>query len=110
MKRKSITAIGVLASAAVMMFALTACVDGKDEEPQSADGASRQSGGGVNIPDIPPGAVREYQGEGAQTFEIDMNDSGSFSHSFSIDEGDVNGSHSVSIDEGGNIINDGGDE
>ena len=108
MKKKSITALALIAVMAVMMLSLTACVDDKDEDRQSGDGVS-YSDDGINIPDIPPGAVSEYQGEGSQTFEIDPN-SGSFSHSFSIDENDLNGSHRVSIDEHGNIITDGGDE
>ena len=103
MKRKPIKAILLIAVTAVMLLSLTACVDDKDDvngaSPENS--VNQQSSDGISIPDIPTGTVSENQ----QTFEINQNDpeNGSFSHSFSIDENDLNSSHSVSIDENGNI-------
>ena len=110
MKRKSITVVWVIATIAMMMFALSACVDDKDNDndTQSENGATHQSSDDIALPSIPPDAVREQQGEGSQIFEVDQSntDSGSFSHSFSIDE-NSGSSHSFSI-EGGS--DDGGGE
>jgi len=111
MKRETFRTILLIAVVLIMMVALTACK--KDENigkiPENVE--KEQSSGSVNLPDIPPGAVKERQEEGSQTFKIDLDDpnSGSFSHSFSIDESDMDGSHSVSVDEYGNIIEDDGE-
>ena len=101
MKKNSITALALIAVMAVMMLSFTACVDDQEEDNPSGDGVSH-SGDGINIPDIPPGAVSEHQGEGSQTFEIDPNNPGSdsFSHSFSIDE-NGGSSHSFGIGKPG---------
>ena len=106
MRRKSIKAILLIAAVLMMTVVFAACEKDEDSGNPSDNVVNQQSGDGVNLPDIPPGAVRERQDEGSQTFEIDLNDpdSGSFSHSFSIDENNMDGSHSVSVDEHGNII------
>ena len=92
MKRKSVMALLLIAAMLVMTVVLASCEkdedDGVPSNAQSENGATHQTGDGVDIPSIPPGAVRERQDEGSQTFQIDPNDpnSDSFSHSFSVDE------------------------
>jgi len=91
MKRKSIKAILLIAAVLVMMVVFAACEKDKDDNGsgvQPGNEVNQQSGDGANLPEIPPGAVRERQDEGSQTFQIDPNDpnSDSFSHSFSVDE------------------------